>query len=699
MSITAPSGYGKTITALLWEQADDRPFAWVQLDALDDDAVHLCQHIALALDHVEAIDSRALRALTGPGRSVDLDLLPALIRCLEDRPPNVLLLDDVHVLTSSASLHCIDALLRGTPPGGTLGLVGRSVDHLPLAKRRVTDDLLEVGVSDLAMSSREATELFRRAGLDVAADHVDELVERTEGWPAGLHLAELFMRSWGGDGATTAFTGRDRLVGDFLVQEVLSVTPTDVVEFLERSSVLDTMTGPLLDEVLERDDSARLLQSIERSGNLFLKPLDNDGVRFRYHHLFAELLRDRLEVSSPLLARELERRASVVLEAHGDIDRAVRHAARAGDEPRASDLILSHAAALTFHGRIERLAMWLDLLGEGAMTRSPSAAVAWAWLGVASGDGALAERALRAAARFDPATPLPDGSPSVRAAIAAVKAVAARDGVPGVLRDTEIVRAEGGPGENPWWVFATVVQGSAHSMVGEHGLARQRLEESLPFLDGVPMYEAGALAHLALLALYDDDLAEADRLATRSVRLVDLHNLECVVFALPVLAIGAVTCARCHRFDEARVLGARAEDALKRIGGLSPRSVVFAKVLLARVSLILGDRAAARALVADGQRARRRDPSAGFLNDLLDELEVILVSGEGAPTQEVQSLTAAELRLLVYLPSNLSLHDIALELNISRNTAKSHSVAIYRKLGVSSRGDAVTSARRIGLLT
>ena len=228
-------------------------------------------------------------------------------------------------------------------------------------------------------------------------------------------------------------------------------------------------------------------------------------------------------------------------------------------------------------------------------------------------------------------------------AIAAARAVAGFDGIPGVLRDTETVRAGGGPEVNPWWIFATVVQGTCHSMLGELDLARQRFEESLAVSTGLPMYEAGTLAHLALLALYDDDLAEADRLSIRAVRIADLHNLDGLIYSLPVLSVGALVAARCQRFDDARALAARSQASFERLGDLSPRSIVFGKMLLARTMLILGDRAAARSLVEAGQLARRRDPSALFLNKQLDEIQSVLTSGVGS-TLELERLTETELR-------------------------------------------------------
>ena len=549
--------------------------------------------------------------------------------------------------------------------------------------------VFRVTADQLAMDGAEARSLLEKAGVELSEDEVDDLVARTEGWPAGLHLAALAI----GDRPYEPFSGHDQLAGDYLVEEVLDATTTEMVEFLERSATFDYMDADLLDSLLDRSDSANMLAAIRSSGNLFLVPLDNDRHRFRYHHLFREVLQARLWANEPTLARRLDSRASVWLEQTGDLDGAVRHAISAHEEERAANLILRATLPRFFDGRYAQVGEWLALLGEDAVNRYPAAAVATAWHSIACGEPEQVLRACAAAERFGWYGPLADGSPSLPAALATVRIFLGADGVHGVIRDAEIVREAGGPAWNPWWALATGAQGTAYSMLGDLDLARQRITQAMAAAGGAPFIEAAGAAHLALLALHDGDLLDADRLASRARHLADQHHLDAFVPAVGVYAIAALVAARARHHDNAREAATIARSVIARLDHVSPRTSVFVLLLLTQTALTLGDRAEARVLLTEAQRARRRDPSATFLNEQLDKAADQLRSAGDLSPAAFEPLTAAELRVLDYLPTHLSFRDIAGALLISRHTAKSHSVAIYRKLGVSSRTDAVNAAR------
>jgi LuxR family maltose regulon positive regulatory protein len=530
---------------------------------------------------------------------------------------------------------------------------------------------------------------------ELSEDQLDDILNRTEGWPAGLHLAALAI----GDRTYESFSGRDHLTGDYLIEEVLEVMSAEVVEFLERSATFEYLDAEMLDSVLERTDGAQMLTAIRSSGNLFLIPLDDKGRRFRYHHLFREVLKSRLSTREPDVARRLDSRASVWLERAGDLDGAVRHALNAREEERAANLILRATLPRFFDGRFAQVGEWLALLGDEAVTRHPAAAVATAWHSIACGEPERARLACAAAEGFGWYGPLADGSPCLPAALATVRIFLAADGVQGVLRDAEIVREAGGPAWNPWWALATGAQATAYSMLGDFELARQRIAEAMAVAGGAPFIEASGSAHLALLALYDGDLVEAERLAQRGRHLADRHHLDAFVPAVAVYAIAALVSARTRDHENARSAATIARSVIARLGDVSPRTSVFVLLLLAQTAVTLGDRAEARVLVTEANRARRRDASATFLNDQLDRLVEQLGSAGDLSLTDVEPLTTAELRVLDYLPTHLSLREIAGILIISRNTVKSHSLAIYRKLGASSRSDAVNAARRLGLLT
>lgn len=696
--VTAPGGYAKTTTMRLWQDLDERSFAWVDLDRLDNDPVHLLRHIALPLDEIAPLAAAAVTALTGAGMDAEADMVPALVGDLVDREPFVLVLDDVHRLTSAAALACLRAVVGAVPEGSQVVLAGRSAPRIGLSRLRLDRGVLTLGVEDLAMSEAEAVELLGHCDVVLGDEALSSLVEQTEGWPGGLHLAALALGGAGVEAgaAHDVFSGRNRLVADYLVEEVLGAIDDATVEFLERSSVLERMNAALLDDLLEADDSGRRLDALERSGNMFLVPLDAERNWYRYHHLFGDLLRARLARTDPGGARMLHRRASRLLEERGDVDAAIHHAVAAGEAGRAAGLILVQAPRLALSGRAATLTEWLAALGGTAVDDDPAAAIATAWTAVASGDREVLEQATLAAERADRGDLLADGSASVAVAVAMVRAMTAMRGLAGVIEDAEIVRGAGDAATNPWWAMATAVRATALSMRGDVDEAREQIHSVLPHLGGLPAFEAAAEAHLALIDVDAGDLAAAAAHSARALGLADRHGLEGVLPAASVFAAGSLVAALGHRGDESARLAAVTARMLERMGTLSPRTSLLCHLTLARAALCAGDPTSARFHAARAGLARRSEPGALKLNRQLDDLQDRL-AGTGAAVL-VDPLTPAELRLLPYLPTHLSLQEIAGRLFISRNTAKTHTVAIYRKLGVSSRGAAVDTAHRLGLV-
>ena len=549
--VCAPGGFGKTTTISLWSDADDRPFSWVQLDELDNDPSHLLQHVALALDRVQPVDAGAARILCSPGSSVITGLLPAIARELQRREPFVLVLDDVHVLTSSTSISVVNGLLANAPTGVQLVLSGRSVARFGLARHRMMTELFELSSDDLAMTIEESQQLLERDGACLATEDLERLYDETEGWPGGLHLASLAIAQQGREALTQRqVSGRNRFIADFLMEEVLAGLPDRTVDFLLRSSVLERMDAPLLNELLEIDDAAIRLDEIERSGNLFLIRLDEHREWYRYHHLFAEMLRARLEATDPAAMTVLELRASAMLEARTDLDGAIRHALAGGDTLRAADLVLRDAHGLAFSGHASRLAQRLELLETPMTEQGPAIALARCWLAIATGDTELFADGLATLELDTGSDPLADGSPSTEVAAATLRAVAGAWGLDGVVSDTEIVRRAGRQG-NPWWGLATCIQGAAHSLLGRDEDARRMLAEGLPLVS-TPAFEASAYAQLAWLDVRGGDLSLADRHAARGLATVERHHLQAVMPSGAVYAVGSLVAARQGRFEEAQ---------------------------------------------------------------------------------------------------------------------------------------------------
>jgi len=694
--IRAPAGYGKSMAVALWEQEDPRPFAWVGLDRLDDDPVHLLQHVAAAVDRAAPVPDQLHALLAAPGRSVADELVPALLDHLDQVEPLVLVVDDVHVLDAVEAQAALVLLADGLGREVQLVLVSRSAVPVPLARRRLDDLVVEVGAADLALTADQARRSFAELGVVVDPTTVDDLVERAEGWAAGLHLAALATRDRRHDGPPV-LSGRHRLVADYLVEEVLRGLDPATTCFLEESSVLEIMEATTLDEVLARTDARQRLRDLEASGNLLLVPLDDERERYRYHHLFGELLHERLVAHDPDRAGSLHRRAADHFEAVGDLDAAIVHARAAGDDERAASLVMREALPLAFDGRSGVLARRLALLGEGAVEHHVDAAVASAWYGLSLADGSLIIRSLQLAAALDDGRHLGDGTASVEVATALIRLLLAPDGVAAMRHDAGIVIAAGDWRTNPWWGLAHAVLGTGLGVSGDLADARRHITDALPTLAPLPGMAAGGHAWLALLDLADGDPAGARARAEEARRMADRHRLEALAPTLVIYAVHALVLARYRERAAAEEAIAIADGLIDRLGELVPRTSLLNNVLLAQADLALGDGSRARTHALAARRAASSWPDATWVLDQLTQAEA-QIDAVRASTSYVTPLTDAERRVLPYLATHLSLQEVAAELHVSRNTAKTHSVAIYRKLGVSSRSDAVAEARRLGLL-
>lgn len=690
--VAAPAGCGKTIAVKLWAEADQRPFAWAQLGPPDDDPVYLIRHIAAAIHTCSPLDADVVRVLVGSGRPMDTALLPTLGRAVAARSPMVIVLDDAHLATSDGALEVVQDLLRYLPVGFQLVLVARRPPQLQLARRRLDGGLAEVDADDLAMDADEMRRVISAAGLRLSESETDDLIDHTEGWPAGLGLSMLALRETG-----RVRTGSGRPIVGYLMDEVLSGADEDMVDFLLRSSVLERMNGSLLDEVLGGTSAADLLDRIDRSGNLFLVALDDRHEWFRFHHLVGDALRTRLQSERPLEARTLRSRASRVLEEQGDIDGAIRQAVAAGESGRAGELILGHSLKLINDGRVALLGQWIELVGPDLAERNPSLALARAWYGAGTADPTMIARSIKAAESLVHDGPLADGSPSLDAAIAAIRSLIAAEGTAGVLRDTSTIRDGGGPRTNPWWGYATCLAGTVASLDGDNTAARDLMYAGVGEVAHSPSFEAAFLGVLALIEADDQDFYQARRRVRRAMKLCGDHNLEGVSWVIPAYAAEALMAALDGRTEESRTAALRCRRLMAELGDLSARSAFRGYLALAQAALALGDRQDARAMAHEAVLARRLDPTCSYLNAKLDSLTTVLGGVDGSQRDPV-SISTAELRVLAYLPTHLSLGDIAARVFVSRNTVKSHVAAIYRKLGVVSRAEAVAAADRLGLL-
>ncbi len=350
--VCAPAGFGKTALLADWLRSGDRPVAWLSLDVGDNDPVRFWRHVVAALDRARPGIGERVAPLLGPPPSSFERLVTALINELAAQSGEneiVLVLDDYHLVDARQVHASLAFLLEHLPPGLHLVLASRSDPPLPLARLRARGQLAELRTDDLRFTAEEAAALLREsAGPALPGAAVAALVARTEGWAAGLQLAALSLRGRSDiAGFVAAFSGSHRYILDYLTGEVLDGQPEQVREFLLETSVLERLSGGLCDAITGRDDGQAMLEQVEQAG-LFLMPLDEVRGWWRYHRLFADLLRVRLQQQRPGRVAVLHRAAAAWYEEHGLADDAVGHALAAGDTAWAARLIEQHFDATLY---------------------------------------------------------------------------------------------------------------------------------------------------------------------------------------------------------------------------------------------------------------------------------------------------------------------------------------------------------------
>jgi LuxR family maltose regulon positive regulatory protein len=699
VSITGPPGYGKTTLLAQWSERSPRPVASLLLDPADNDPAVLLAYLANALDRVEPIDVDACCARIPHGSSTAGTIAHRVLSALDAMGgPVRMALDHAESIRNPACRDAIDAIATHLPPAAQLVVVARGETPLALGRLRSTGRLLEVGADDLAMDAEEAAALVSAAGASIGPEHLPVLVDHTEGWPVGLYLAALAARDGGrDDGTGPAFSGDDRLMADYLRAELLDRLPARTVAFLIRSSVLDRMSGAVCDDVLGTTGSGALLRSLERA-NLLVVPLDRRGEWFRYHHLLADLLRAELELREPRLVPRLHARAADWFAAAGEPDRAVRHARESRDPDRVAALVGQEAIPAYAAGRVETCLSWLQWFDDHQLLEAyPSVAVLGAVVHSLLGHDAAAEVWSAAALGSAVDTPPPDGS-TLAAWRAQLRAFAGRDGVAQMQRDAQAA-LDGLAADSPLRPSALLLSGVAFLLDDEPGWADTvlgRASDAARHLGSLPA-GAVALAERALLAIDRRDWPAAESLADEAARVIESGALDDYVPSALVHAVAARTAL--HRGDiEAGREGA-AHVARLRIGltAAVPFFAVQTRLELVQTYLELADAAGARLILREVRDLLHVRPDLGNLaaraDRLRDQLEAM-----GPGTVGATSLTTAELRLLPLLPTHLTFREIGERLHVSRHTIKTQAMSVYRKLGVSSRGEAIDRVQEVGLL-
>jgi len=691
-AIIAPPGYGKTTVLTQWAEHDPRPFGWLTIDQRHNDPAVLLRSVAVALQLVDAVAHPPLSALGSPAPPVLETLLPQLGAALSaSHRPAVLVLDDVHLLQSWDCLEAVASLIDFLPPGSQFAIAGRGEPPLPFARLRAEGRVVELGPGDLAMDRQEAGSLLEGTQVDVSQVDVPELVRRTEGWPVALHFAARSLRS--GSGRRVA----DRFLADYLQFTVLSSLPAWLVSFLTRAAVLDQLSGPLCDAVLQRTGSANLLETLERS-SLLVTPLDRRRQWYRLHPLFRKLLRARLARRQPALAGELAGRAAEWYERNHLPERAIEYAMAAGDRDRAGRLVVEVALPMYQAGRTATLRRWFDWFETSGPAGHPvELAVLGAWLSALAGRPAAAERWADAAARGPSGEPSPDSGSTGDGWRALLGAGLCRDGAERMRTDAETTLALL-PATSRWRPTAQLLLGIAHLLAGDLDAADRALADAAEVGEGAGVDTATvALAERALVAISRGAWQEAETLAERARSTSRGVWLERHLTSVLLHAVSARLALRRGEIPAAREHLARAERLRPQLSHVLPHYAVQAQLEVARGHRALADAATARAVLRDADDVLRRRPGLGVLGRQADELRTQLDLLRGDAIGAL-SLTAAEIRLFRLLGSHYSFREIGGQLDLSQHTVKSQAMSIYRKLGVSSRSQAIQRGRDLGLL-
>jgi LuxR family maltose regulon positive regulatory protein len=703
--VSAPTGFGKTTLLAEWAVVTRGVrFVWVSLDRGDDEPQRFWRYAVAALEGAAPeLSGTAGRRLRGPGVSIVDEVLPLLVNELTSVPqPLVLVLDDMHLIQSPAVYEQLEYFVDRAPPSVHVVLATQIDPPLRLGRLRALGDLAELRGEALRFSDAEAAELLNgHHGLRLPPAELSALSRWTEGWVAGLNLAALSLRD---TSDRTAFLDRlpldDRHLVDYLWDEVVLRQSREVRHFLMRTAILERLCAPLADAVAQRTDGAEMLLELERS-NLFVIPMDGERRWFRYHHLFRTLLMRQLERFAPDAIADLHRRASSWFAEEGDVAGMIEHAIAAGDVNVAASELERHWLALYSAGRAATLLRWIDALPADALEEHPDLALGG--FGVARAMGTvddsehwlgIAERAARRVV-----------SPARRAELEAhvarqrsMEALARADAEEAVRcgrRAVDLLTQDGDERS-----VARYFLGIALFWGGDRTESEQLLRD---YLAEVPAGDQDVRRYFAMALVAEacalrGDLAEADALAAAALQIAADRCLEehppteqaHVAAGIVALERGAVEAAEA-RFERAATLTRRGGDSIE---------IAHALVWLGTARARLGDGDGAQAALArarDVLGGENVPGLAGILEALAREVGAPSTS-PGAARANREPLSAAELRVLRLLPTDLTYREIGAELYLSLNTVRTHAGRVRRKLGASTRDEAVSRARELGLL-
>jgi len=612
--VSAPAGFGKTTLLTEWSQLTDQACAWLSLDDGDNDPVRFLTYLLAALQTIDSrIGETAHAMLQAPQVPPWEPLLTTLVNDIAETPhPCILVLDDYHLIEAQPVHDSVAFVLDHGSPQIHLVIATRADPPLPIARLRGRGQLTEVHAKDLRFTASEVAVFLNEVmGLSLSADQVAALEMRTEGWIAGLQLAALSMQGRDDIAAfIKAFTGSQHFVADYLTEEVLCRQSDAIRSFLLQTSVLDRLTGPLCDAVTGRADSQELLELLE-DANLFVIPLDEEQRWYRYHQLFADLLRHHLRHRGPDLEAELHRRASEWYAEEELISEAVRHALAAGEQGRAAWIIEQNAMPMLMLGELATVLNWIKTVEPLAHTR-PWLSIYQSWALTLSGQLDRVGPWLHEAENLASSHDRVDETEEMSAHIAAIRAYqAAQKGEAATaidLADRALKRLS--KGNTALHSVVTLALGIALRLSGDLVGASRALEEAVHSgqAAGNTYSALGALSSLAGLLLDQGRLHEAFRAYSEMVDwATPPHEKGFSAAGMAFFGLGLI-CYEWNDLEGTLRHTGRAIELCQRWGNVG--ILIGCHVLLFRVQQAQGELESARESLYEAERLVRAHPLA-----------------------------------------------------------------------------------------
>lgn len=652
--ISAPAGSGKTTLLSTWlSQLGAHKAAWLSLDELDNDPARFWLYVIAALQTIQPNLGQAARDVLQSPHTFPVQLiLPDLLNDIATLPePAILVLDDYHVISTPAIHESMGYALAHLPPTLHVVLASRVDPPLPMARMRANNKLVDMRATDLRFTADEATLFLNQCmQLGLAADNVDTLLARTEGWAVGLQLAALAIQSSpaqqagqpGVRATIERFGGGNRYVLEYLVEQVLSHQPEPVQQFLAQTSILDRLCGPLCDELSRTSahtspapsgspaSGQAMLEYLERA-NLFVVPLDDQHTWYRYHHLFADLLRARLRQAQPALVAELHVCAAAWYEQNGWPDEAINHALSGQDWERATRLLQQHIQTLMNLGVLTNVLHWAKALPDSVIRQHPLLCWELAWVHTLADqmhevtpllnnvEAALANGELTELAGQPQAQRIRFGASTLRAYMALLAGNAQ-----GALAIVESVASEPVPDSARELSLFYWVWGYAHRMRGDLDQAIRYFSAAIQagsamsdlWTPLVPMTDMGIVSRL-MGKLHQAAAAYRDALRFASEHGAANHGFLSRTDA-------GLSAVLLEQNDLPEALRYAHSGVAKTQHWQSANHVAWAHIFLARVLIATDDLAGAAESLQHADDARRKLPVLPIISNLLESTQVRL---------------------------------------------------------------------------